>query len=115
MADLRADALAAADATRWMFGAHHGLHIRACVAFADRNYAQARALHTEVLVRCRAAGYHGGEASSLCDLAMIDLAEGDVVGAWVRYERGLACYEDAGLDERARAARDMWESAANTS
>jgi hypothetical protein len=46
---------------------------------------------------------------------MIDLAEGDVVGAWVRYERGLACYEDAGLDERARAARDMWESAANTS
>jgi hypothetical protein len=30
------------------------------------------------------------------DLAMIDLVEGDVDAAAVRYERGLACYEDGG-------------------
>ncbi len=50
--------------------------------------------------------------SSLCDRAMIDLVEGDVDGAWVRYERGLACYEEGGYLDHAAAAREMWEQAA---
>ncbi len=48
----------------------------------------------------------------LCDRAMIDLVEGDVDGAWVRYERGLACYEEGGYLDHAAAAREMWEQAA---
>ncbi len=43
---------------------------------------------------------------------MIDLVESDVDGAWVRYERGLACYEEGGYLDHAAAAREMWEQAA---
>ena len=94
------------------FGVFHALHLRACVAFSERDYALSRALHGEVLARCREIDFLGGMASSLCDLAMIDLVEGDVAGAWVRYERGIACYEEGGYVEQAAAARAMWERAA---
>lgn len=57
----------------------------------------------------------GGMGSSLCDLAMIDLVEGDVDGAWVRYERGFACYEEGGYVDHAAAARAMWDQAAAAS
>jgi hypothetical protein len=43
---------------------------------------------------------------------MIDLVEGDVDSAWVRYERGLARYEEGGDLDHAAAAREMWEQAA---
>ncbi len=94
------------------FGVFHALHLRACVAFTERDYALSRSLHSEVLSLCHEIEFLGGMASSLCDLAMIDLVEGDVDGAWVRYERGLACYEEGGYVDQAGAARAMWERAA---
>ena len=94
------------------FGLFHALHLRACVAYSERDYATARSLHTEVLGLCREIDFLGGMGSSLCDLAMIDLVEGDADGAFVRYERGLACYEEGGYVDRAAAAREMWERAA---
>src|SRR4051812_6601731 len=97
------------------FGVFHALHLRACVAFSERDYALARELHTEVLGMCHEIDFLGGMGSSLCDLAMIDLVEGDVDGAWVRYERGLACYEEGGYTDRAADARAMWEQAAAAS
>ena len=97
------------------FGVFHALHLRACVAFSERDYALARSLHTEVLGLCHEIDFLGGMGSSLCDLAMIDLVEGDVDGAWVRYERGLACYEEGGYLDHAAAAREMWEQAAAVS
>ncbi len=68
--------------------------------------------NTGVLGRCPEIDFLGGMGSSLCDRAMIDLVEGDVDGAWVRYERGLACYEEGGYLDHAAAAREMWEQAA---
>ncbi len=56
----------------------------------------------------------GGMGSSLCALAMIDRVEGDVDGAWVRYERGLACYEEGGYVDHAAATRAMWDEAAES-
>jgi hypothetical protein len=97
------------------FGAFHVFHLQACVAFSERDYDLARELHNHVLHLCHEVGFLGGMGSSLCDLAMIDLADGDVDGAYVRYERGLACYEDGGYVEQAAAARAMWESAARAS
>src|SRR5688572_25959757 len=94
------------------FGVFHALHLRACVAFSERDYATARSLHTEVLGLCHEIDFLGGMGSSLCDLAMIDLVEGDVDGAFVRYERGLACYEEGGYLDHAAAPREMWEQAA---
>jgi hypothetical protein len=108
-------ALAVAEEKASDFGIFHALHLRACVAFSERDYERARDLHNEVLARCHAIDFLGGMGSSLCDLAMIDLAEGDVDGAWLRYERGLACYEEGGYVEQAAAAREMWESAAQAS
>ena len=105
-------ALATAHELGSEFGVFHALHLRACVAFSERDYVLARALHTEVLGLCHEIDFLGGMGSSLCDLAIIDLVEGDVDGAWVRYERGLACYEEGGYVEHAAAARDMWEQAA---
>jgi hypothetical protein len=35
--------------------------------------------------------------------------------AAVRYERGLACYEDCGYFDHAAEGRDLWESAAKAS
>lgn len=97
------------------FGRFHVFHLRACVAYTERDYHLARALHDHVLHLCHEIGFLGGMGSSLCDLAMIDLAEGDVDGAFVRYERGLACYEDGGYLDQAAAARALWESAAKAS
>ena len=108
-------ALASSEEADSQFGVFHALHLRACVAFSERDYRLARELHSEVLVRCRAIDFLGGVGSSLCDLAMIDLAEGDPIGAWVRYERGLACYEEGGYFEQAAAARKMWDGAARAS
>ena len=105
-------ALATANDLGCEFGVFHALHLRACVAFTERDYVLARSLHNEVLGLCHEIDFLGGMGSSLCDLAMIDLVEGDVDGAWVRYERGLACYEEGGDLERATAAREMWEEAA---
>jgi len=108
-------ALATAHDLSCELGVFHALHLRACVAFSERDYALARALHNEVLGLCHEIDFLGGMGSSLCDLAMIDLVEGDVDGAWVRYERGLACYEEGGYTDRAADARAMWEQAAAAS
>lgn len=108
-------ALASAREVGSAFGVFHALHLRACVAFTERDYARSRALHTEVLGLCHEIDFLGGMGSSLCDLAMIDLVDGDVDGAWVRYERGLACYEEGGYLDHAAAARAMWEQAAAVS
>jgi hypothetical protein len=96
------------------FGIFHALHLRACVAFTERDYVLARELHNEVVARCHEIDFLGGMASSLCDLAMIDLAEGDVDAAFVHHERGVACYEEGGYVEQAAAARAMWEQAEHT-
>ena len=108
-------ALAATQQVGDEFGVFHALHLRACVAFSERDYELARALHTEVLGLCHEIDFLGGMGSSLCDLAMIDLVEGDADAAWVRYERGLACYEEGGYLDHAARAREMWESAAQAS
>jgi hypothetical protein len=92
------------------FGRFHVQHLRACVAFSERDYDLSRRLHNEVLGMCHEIGFLGGMGSSLCDLAMIDLAEGDPEGAFVRYERGLACYEEGGYIAHAERARAWWES-----
>lgn len=105
------EAFALAHASGNAFGEFHALHLRACVAYTERDYALSRRLHNDVLARSREIEFLGGMGSSLCDIAMIDLAEGDVDGARVRYERGLACYEDGGYLEHAAAARAMWEAA----
>ena len=104
-------ALAVAEEMREELGVFHALHLRACVAYTERDYALSRALHNEVLARSREIEFLGGMGSSLCDIAMIDLAEGDVDGARIRYERGLACYEEGGYFEHAEAARALWEAA----
>jgi hypothetical protein len=97
------------------FGRFHVVHLRACVAYSERDYGLARSLHNHVLHLCHEIEFLGGQGSSLCDLAMIDLVEGDVDGAFIRYERGLACYEDGGYLEQATIARELWESAAQAS
>lgn len=106
------EALAEVDAE---FGAFHVLHLDACIAFSAREYARSRALHEEVLAMCHEIEFLGGMGRSLCDLAMIDLAEGDVEAAAVRYERGVGCYEDGGYLDDAAAAREMWARAAKAS
>ena len=94
------------------FAELEALRQRAVVAYRGGDYVLARALHTDALLRCRELEFLGGMGSSLCDLAMIDLAEGDVDSARVRFERGLACFEDGGYDEHADAARELWASRA---
>lgn len=51
------------------------------MAFTERDYARSRALRTELLGLCLEIDLLGGIGSSLCDLAMIALVEGDVDGA----------------------------------
>jgi hypothetical protein len=108
-------ALSAATALDDHFGRFHVFHLRACVAYTEREYDLSRALHNHVLHLCHEIGFLGGMGSSLCDLAMIDLVEGDPDAAFVRYERGLACYEEGGYVEHAAAARRLWETAARAS
>ena len=102
------DALAIGDP----IGVIDALRTRACLAYEDGDYLLARALHSDVLLRCRELELLAGMGAALCDLAMIDLAEGDVDAARVRFERGLACYEDGGLHDLAAAARSAWAAKA---
>lgn len=95
------------------FGVFHALQLRACVAYSEGDHALSRALHQEVLRRSNELGFLGGMGASLCGLAMIDLAEGDLDAARVHHERALACFEDGGYAERAAAARTMWAAAAH--
>jgi hypothetical protein len=87
-------------------------HHEACRAYGDRDYVQARSLHVEVLGACHDADFLAGMGISLCELALIDLAQGDADGAWMRFERGIACFEDGGQTHRAMQARELWERAA---
>jgi hypothetical protein len=78
----------------------HALHLLACVAFSESNYATSRELHTQVLVMCEAIDFLGGQASSLFDLAMIDQVEGDIVSARLRYEAARAAFASGGYEDR---------------
>ena len=90
----------------------HVLRLRACVAYSEGDYATARALHGEAVGLCHELEFLGGLGASLCDLAIIDLAEGDSDAALVHFERGVACYEDGGFADDAARARAMWARAA---
>lgn len=105
-------ALATARALGSDLGVFHAQHLRAGVAFSEGDYALARSLHAEALGLCHELGFLGGMGSTLCDLAMVDLAVGDVDGARVRFERGLACYEEGGYLGQAATRRVAWAHAA---
>jgi hypothetical protein len=94
------------------FGRLHVAHLRARLAFYEGDLRRSRTLHNQVLARCHELEFLGGMGSVLCDLAIIDLTEGDVEGAVVRHQRGLACYEEGGYLEHAERARDEWSRAA---
>ena len=94
-------ALATARAVGSELGLFHALHLRAGVAFSERDHALARSLHLEALAVCHELDDLGAMGSTLCGLALVDLAEGDVSGARLRFDRGLACYEEGGVLTRA--------------
>lgn len=90
----------AAKATQGSDGLFHALHLLACVAFSESDYARSRELHMQVLAMCEEIGFLGEQASSLFDLAMIDQVEGDTAAARLRYEAARVAFERGGYDDR---------------
>jgi hypothetical protein len=86
-------------------GHRHALHLLGCVAYSERNDTEARSLHEAVLEQCEQLAHLAWIGSSLYDLAMIDLVEGDVGAARARLRESARCYESAGYPDRLRIVK----------
>ena len=84
-------------------------HMLANIAFNQCEDEKSRAMHEELLAECRASGFNGGIASSLANLALIDVAEGKFDDAQDKYEQAISLYEADGYTEVASSVRQTLE------
>jgi hypothetical protein len=84
-------------------------HMLANIAFNQCEDAKSRALHEECLAACRAMDFRGAIASSLGNLALIDIVEGKFDDARAKYEEATKLYEAAGLTAEAAGCRRALE------
>lgn len=76
-------------------------HLCALIAFNERDGALSRRLHVEALNDALRVGYLSGAATSLVNLALIDIDEGDLDSAQAHYRQALIHYQNCGDLENA--------------
>jgi tetratricopeptide (TPR) repeat protein len=82
------------------------------LAWAQSDYAAARALHEESLAIRRELGDRLGVAASLNNLGDVELARGDYAAAQVLYKQSLAIVQELGYRAGIAFALEGWASAA---
>jgi hypothetical protein len=102
---LLGDALSRARASGHRFAEVAALHFLGNVAFNECRDDESRRLHNEVLAYSRADGDDHGIATSLGNLALVDVAVGDLDGAGVKFEESARAYERIGMPQQAATIR----------
>ena len=102
-------ALSVAHAANNAQGVMSARHMLANIAFNQCDDAKSRALHEELLAECRAMNFAGGIASSLANLALIDIVESKFDGARAKYEEAIRHYEAGGHRAEADGCRQALE------
>ena len=83
------------------------LHLLANIAFNECDDKKSRDLHERILARSFEIGYLDGAASSLANLALIDIVENDLETARNKYHQALELYEKSGSHEWAERIRSI--------
>lgn len=76
-------------------------HLRALIAFNERDDALSQRLHAETLNDALRIGYLSGAATALTNIALIDVARGDLDMARAHYRQALMHYHNCGDLENA--------------
>ena len=82
-------------------------HLLANIAFNECEDLLSQELHEQVLIGSRDIGYWDGAASSLTNLALLDLVKGDAFAARDKYQQAVEIYETANNPEMAANVRSI--------
>ncbi len=83
------------------------LHMLANIAFNECDDPLSQKLHESVLAKSREIGYWEGAASSLTNLALLDLVKGDSESARDKYQQAIQAYESSNHFEMAEHVRSI--------
>lgn len=103
------EALEIAHAKNSVYGILGAKHLLGNIAFNECNDEKSRLIHEEVMAQSRTIGYEGGVASSLANLAVIDIVAGHYDQARRKYEESIVSYEAGGFTAEAKAIRELIE------
>jgi tetratricopeptide (TPR) repeat protein len=99
------EALSRARRTGSRFGEVAALHFLGNLAFNECRDEESRRLHRAALRLSAADADDQGVATSLANLALIEVAEGDLERARTTFADAVAAYERAGMPEAAASVR----------
>lgn len=100
-------ALALAQNDKSIHGELGALHLLANIAFNQCEDAISSALHHRVRTKSLEIGFGEGAASSLTNLALIDIIEGDLSAARDKYQQAIELYNSIGNTEMAAAVQSI--------
>lgn len=101
------EALQLARQQKSVYGEFGAIHLLANIAFNECNDKLSRELHEQLYRKCLEIDFLDGAASSLGNLALIDIVEGDIVAAHGKYQQALGFYEISGNNEMADTIRSI--------
>jgi hypothetical protein len=101
------EALKLAQQQKSVYGELGALHLLANIAFNESNDKLSRELHERLYRKSLEFDFLDGAASSLGNLALIDIVEGDIVAARDKYQKALDFYETSGNIEMANTIRSI--------
>jgi hypothetical protein len=96
-----AEASQLAEAQHSLHGMIGAKHLRALIAFNERDDALSHRLHIDALNDSLRVGYLSGAATSLVNLALIDIDRDDLDSAQAHYRQALIHYQNCGDLENA--------------
>ena len=100
------DAILIAQDMKSIYGVLGAKHLLGNVAFNECEDDKSRLLHEEVIAECRAINYTAGIASSLANLALIDIVQENYNEARLKYDESIRLYETCGCMAEANTVRE---------
>jgi hypothetical protein len=101
------EALKLAQQQKSVYGEMGALHLLANIAFNQCNDKLSKELHERLYRNSLEIGFFDGAASSLGNLALIDIVEGDILAAREKYQQAIGFYETSGNYEMANTIRSI--------
>ena len=104
------DAITIAQELNSLYGVLGAKHLLGNIAFNECEDEKSQMLHQEVMVESRAINYMAGIASSLSNLAFIDIVQENYEEASLKYEESIRLYEACGAITEADTVRQLNEA-----
>ena len=105
-----ADAMTLAQDLNSVYGILGAKHLLGNIAFNECEDEKSQLLHREVMAESRAINYTAGIASSLSNLAFIDIVQESYDEARLKYEESIRLYETCGAIAEADTVRQLKEA-----